>query len=74
MHNFGPAVFRSSSTSGAIRRTLAVDGERPVCRGQYKFYYNEWVAFECANVREFYGKMGIGDRTEIEFFNGPHMI
>ena len=35
---------------------------------------DEWVAFEYANVREFYDKMGIGDRTEIEFFNGPHMI
>jgi hypothetical protein len=25
-------------------------------------------------VREFYDKMGIGDKTEIEFFNGPHTI
>jgi hypothetical protein len=25
-------------------------------------------------VREFYDKMNIGDRTEIEFFNGPHEI
>jgi dienelactone hydrolase len=35
---------------------------------------DEWVSFEYANVREFYDKLGIGDRTEIEFFNGPHMI
>jgi dienelactone hydrolase len=35
---------------------------------------DEWVSFEYANVREFYDKMGIGDRTEIEFFNGPHQI
>jgi dienelactone hydrolase len=35
---------------------------------------DEWVAFEYANVREFYDKMGIGNSTEIEFFNGPHTI
>ena len=35
---------------------------------------DERVSFEYANVREFYDKMGIGDRTEIEFFNGPHQI
>jgi dienelactone hydrolase len=35
---------------------------------------DEWVSFEYANVRKFYDKMGISDRTEIEFFNGPHMI
>ncbi len=32
------------------------------------------VAFEYAKVREFYDQMNIGDRTEIEFFNGPHEI
>jgi dienelactone hydrolase len=35
---------------------------------------DEWVAYEYAYVREFYDKIGIGDRTEIEFFNGPHTI
>ena len=35
---------------------------------------DEWVAHEYAKVRRFYDKMGIGDRTEIEFFNGPHSI
>ncbi len=35
---------------------------------------DEWVSFEYAGVREFFDKMGIGDRTEIEFFNGPHTI
>lgn len=35
---------------------------------------DEWVAYEYAKVRRFYDKMGIGDRTEIEFFNGPHTI
>jgi dienelactone hydrolase len=35
---------------------------------------DEWVAFEYAKVRRFYAKMGIPDRTQIEFFNGPHSI
>lgn len=35
---------------------------------------DEWVAEEYAKVRRFYDKLGIGDRTEIEFFNGPHTI
>jgi len=35
---------------------------------------DEWVAFEYAKVRRHYTKLGIGDRTEIEFFNGPHSI
>jgi hypothetical protein len=35
---------------------------------------DEWVAFEYAKVRRFYAKMGIPERTEIEFFNGPHTI
>ncbi len=35
---------------------------------------DEWVAYEYAKTRHFYDKMGLGDRTEIEFFNGPHTI
>jgi len=35
---------------------------------------DEWVAYEFAKVRRFYSKLGIGDRAEIEFFNGPHTI
>jgi dienelactone hydrolase len=35
---------------------------------------DEWVSHEYAGVRSFYDKMGIGDSTEIEFFNGPHTI
>lgn len=35
---------------------------------------DEWVAAEYAKVRRFYVQMGIGDRTEIEFFDGPHTI
>jgi dienelactone hydrolase len=35
---------------------------------------DEWVAHEFARVRRFYNKLGIGDRAEIEFFNGPHTI
>jgi cephalosporin-C deacetylase-like acetyl esterase len=35
---------------------------------------DEWVAWEYAKVRRFYDKLGLGDRTKIEFFNGPHTI
>ena len=35
---------------------------------------DEWVAWEFAKVRRHYVKLGIGDRVEIEFFNGPHSI
>ena len=35
---------------------------------------DEWVAWEYAKVRRHYDELGIGDRTRIEFFNGPHTI
>jgi dienelactone hydrolase len=35
---------------------------------------DEWVAAEYAKVRRHYDQLGLGDRTEIEFFNGPHTI
>jgi dienelactone hydrolase len=35
---------------------------------------DEWVAWEFAKVRRHYTKLGIEDRTEIEFFDGPHTI
>jgi dienelactone hydrolase len=35
---------------------------------------DEWVAEEYAKVRRHYDKLSIGDRTEIEFFDGPHSI
>ena len=35
---------------------------------------DEWVAYEFARTRRHYGKLGLADRTEIEFFNGPHTI
>ncbi len=34
----------------------------------------EWVAYEFSKVRRLYDWLGIGDRTEIEFFPGPHEI
>ncbi|MGH9649661.1 MAG: alpha/beta hydrolase family protein, partial [Terriglobales bacterium] len=33
---------------------------------------DEWVAYEFAKVRRFYARLGMPERTEIEFFNGPH--
>ncbi len=35
---------------------------------------DEWVSYEYAKVRRFYNKMGHGDRTTIEYFDGPHEI
>jgi hypothetical protein len=35
---------------------------------------DEWVNYEFAKVRRLYNKLGIGDRTTIEHFDGPHMI
>jgi dienelactone hydrolase len=36
---------------------------------------DEWVAYEFAHTRRFYAtRMNLTDRTEIEFFNGPHTI
>lgn len=35
---------------------------------------DEWVAWEFAKVRRHYNKLGLGDLTEIEFFDGPHTI
>ncbi|MFN6105530.1 MAG: hypothetical protein ACK5EA_13945, partial [Planctomycetaceae bacterium] len=35
---------------------------------------DEWVAWEYSKVRRHYVKLGLGDQTEIEFFNGPHKI
>jgi hypothetical protein len=35
---------------------------------------DEWVSYEYGAVRRLYVKLGIGDRTEIEYFSGPHEI
>jgi cephalosporin-C deacetylase-like acetyl esterase len=35
---------------------------------------DEWVAYEYAKVKRFYDEAGIGERTAIEYFNGPHRI
>jgi dienelactone hydrolase len=35
---------------------------------------DEMVAYEYAKVRRLYDRMGLGERTNIEFFNGPHTI
>jgi len=36
--------------------------------------YDEFVAYEYAKIRRLYGYLGIPQRTEIEYFNGPHTI
>ncbi len=35
---------------------------------------DEWVAYEYAKVRRLYDTLGLGDRTDIEFFDGLHEI
>jgi len=35
---------------------------------------DEWVAYEYAKVRRLYTQLGIRDHTDIEFFDGGHMI
>ena len=35
---------------------------------------DEWVGWEFAKVRRHYDQLGISDRAEIEWFNGPHTI
>lgn len=35
---------------------------------------DEWVAYEYARTRFQYDLLGIGDRTELEIFDGPHAI
>jgi hypothetical protein len=35
---------------------------------------DEWVAYEYAKVRRLYAKLGLPDRTTIEYLNGPHTI
>ncbi len=35
---------------------------------------DEWVAYEYAKVKRLYVKLGIGDHTDIEFFDGGHKI
>jgi cephalosporin-C deacetylase-like acetyl esterase len=35
---------------------------------------DQWVAYEYAKIRRMYDKLDLGQRTEIEFFNGPHTI
>ena len=34
----------------------------------------EWASYEYAKVRRFYAQLGIVDKTQYEFFDGPHTI
>lgn len=35
---------------------------------------DEWVAYEYAKVKRHYDFLGLGEKTEMEVFNGPHTI
>jgi len=66
--------FRSTFNYGELAELMA---PRPfmVERGDKDTVsIDEWVAYEYAKVRRFYTNLGIPERTEIEFFNGPHTI
>jgi hypothetical protein len=66
--------FGSTFNYGELAELMA---PRPfmVERGQQDTVsIDEWVAYEYAKVRRFYTNLGIPERTEIEFFNGPHSI
>jgi hypothetical protein len=36
--------------------------------------FDEWAGYEYAKIRRGYTKLGFADRTEIEWFDGPHTI
>jgi dienelactone hydrolase len=66
--------FGSTFNYGELAGLMA---PRPfmVERGQHDTVsIDEWVAYEYAKVRRFYTTLGIPERTEIEFFDGPHTI
>jgi hypothetical protein len=35
---------------------------------------DEWVSYEYAKVRRLYTRLGVPERTAIEYFDGPHTI
>jgi hypothetical protein len=35
---------------------------------------DEWVGYEYAKVKRLYDTLGLADRVEIGYFNGPHQI
>jgi hypothetical protein len=35
---------------------------------------DEWVSFEYAKVRRLYARLGLPERTAIEYFDGGHVI
>ncbi len=44
-------------------------------RGHYDIVQpDEWVSYEYGKVRNFFDRFGLGDETEIEFFNGGHSM
>jgi hypothetical protein len=35
---------------------------------------DEWIGYEYAKVKRLYDTLGLADRVEIGYFNGPHSI
>jgi dienelactone hydrolase len=68
--------FNLGNTFG-YAEMAALIAPRPfmVERGHYDpVGIDEWVAYEYAKVRRLYSKLGLPERTEIEFFPGGHWI
>ena len=67
----GPRPHLQLRRDGAAHRAAAVHGR---ARPRRRRRHDEWVGYEFAKVRNGYNKLGIRDRTEIEWFDGPHTI
>jgi dienelactone hydrolase len=75
-HEYEIPEFDTGNTFNHAELALLMDG-RPfmVERGHRDGVgIDEQVSYEFAKVRRFYDELGIGDRTTIEYFNGPHQI
>jgi hypothetical protein len=64
-----------STYSYADRAYLILHRPYMVERGQHEIVQpDERVASECGKVKYFYDQFNLGDKTEIEFFNGGHSM
>jgi dienelactone hydrolase len=67
--NLGPTFNHAEMAALIAPRPFMVE------RGHYDgVALDTWVASEYSRVRGFYTQLGLADRTQIEFFDGPHTI
>jgi hypothetical protein len=53
------STFKAFHVAGFARHSVGID---------------EWVAYEYVKVNRLYSQLKIPERTEIEYFDGPHTI